>query len=461
MSFNNGTTPIAASQHSNGNSNGHANSVFDDVLETGFLLHDQGAEEAVIGSLLLDGETFAQVNRTLTPASFYSYPLRLIWQAIEALFEVGSPVDQVTVAYRLREEDQLGTVKMPYLVELANNCMAPQEITFYAGKVRRCQVQRDLIKVLAEAPQVVTGPDLQPHEMAERISDLVMGVAPKPEYLKDEQSLREALDQMIEEATGSGATRFGTGFKFIDLALGMGFERGSLSLLAGDTGLGKSTLAYQWALSWARLGKKVAFLSYEMSSVQLAKRGVAAQTAMAGRHITSALRDGTDASETVMDAVGGQSDLPITISTLPRGIKAIEGWVKRLRRDQGIDVLIVDHLQEMPSEDNAPNRALELDRVATRLKALARQEGILVLAVSQINRSSAGKKLTPAAIKDSGGISQSADNIIFIHEPDHADPGNKGTKMELTVGKNRDGRDGVSQSMKFEKHYNRFIEWRD
>ena len=103
----NGTSTPYPLQHTNGHTNGY--SVFTDTVEdVGLYIHDVDSEQAVIGALLLEGETFGQVNRMLTPASFYSERLRLIWKAIAAVWDEGSPVNTVSVAYMLQEQEQLG-----------------------------------------------------------------------------------------------------------------------------------------------------------------------------------------------------------------------------------------------------------------------------------------------------------------------------------------------------------------
>ena len=424
----------------------------------GLLPHDDDAEYAVIGSLLIDGDAFGKVSTILTPASFYSGKLRACWKAMQSLWAAGSPINQVSVAHRLKEHDALEFVTMPYLAGMLRSLPTSVHIEHYAAIVKRCYGQRKLIAVLRAADNVISDPDLETYEMAERIGDLLRDSAQRPDDLRDEHSWKLAFDQLLEEANSTSAARFMTGFEFIDAALGRGFERGCLSLLGGDTGTGKTTLALQWAVSWARLGYRVAFQSYEMSAAQLARRSLAAQTSIDGRRIMSSLRDATAAAEPIMDAVGDQSDLPIQVSQVPYDILGVEGWVRRLQRQHGIDVLVLDHIQEMPASDDAPNRALELDRVATKLKAMATRENILVLAVSQINRAAAGKKLGPAAIKDSGGISQSADNIVFMSEA-QSPPSDQRTKMDITIGKNRDGPDNVGQGVEFQKRFGRFVEW--
>ena len=424
------------------------------------LPHDDDAEYAVIGSLLIDGEAFGKVSNLLTPDSFYAGKLRACWRAMQSLWAAGSPINQVSVSHMLKEHDTLAVVTMPYLAGMLRSLPTSVHIKHYAAIVERCYGQRRLIAVLRAAEDVVFNPGLETFEMGERISDLLLDSAPRPDDLRDEHSWKLAFDQLLEEANSTSGARFMTGFEHIDAALGRGFERGCLSLLAGDTGLGKSTLALQWAVSWARLGYKVAFQSYEMSAAQLARRSLTAQTSIDGRRIMSSLRDATAAAEPIMDAVGDQSELPIQVSQVPHDILGVEGWVRRLQRQHGVDVLILDHIQEMPASDDAPNRALELDRVATKLKALATRENVLVLAVSQINRAAAGKTLTPAAIKDSGGISQSADNIIFMSEA-QSTPSDQRTKMDLSIGKNRDGPDNVTQGIEFQKRYGRFVEWQD
>ena len=440
----------------NGNTEPPAPQPFYEVFEPGLLLNDHDAEESVIGALCIDGDAFGGVSQVLTPGSFYDPRLGDCWTAMAALWAEGSAINQVTVLWKLRELDK--ALESAFITNLVMVVPTSVHLTYYADIVARHEVKRRLVEVVKTKASVVFDPNLAPYEMAEGFSDVLLEAAPRPEDVSFEWTWKASLNALLDDATASNSVRFPTGFQYIDAALGQGFERGTLSVLAADTGLGKSTLALQWALQWARLGHRVAFISYEMSPIQLARRALAAQTGIEGHGITAALKNAEPAATPIMDAIGEQSDLPLMISRSPLDSRGLDGWIRRLKRGEGVDILICDHIQEMPLADASANRAFELAEAARKFLAMAQREQILVLAVSQVNRAGAGKKLTPSAIRDSQGPAISADNIIFLEPVETPD---QRTKMRVTVGKNRDGPDDVNQSVEFEKRYNRFIEWAD
>ena len=392
----------------------------------------------------------------LTPTSFYYMPLRFCWSAIKALWDEGSPINQVSVAYRLREQEQLGLVevlredeKVSYLSELVSKCESSVYIEHYAAKVQRCAVQRDLLEVLRAADNVLLDSGLETFEMAEKVSDMLFEVAPRPDGLKDEHTWKSGFDEAYAEANSSTAARFATGFLHTDEALGKGFARGRLVVLGAESGSGKTTLLSQWSQAWARQGYRVAFQSYEMTARELVQRAWIAETNIERDGIYAAFRNADDGvTERLMDVMGRESALPINVSQVPLDARGIEGWVRRLKRSQGVDVLVVDHIQELPAAPNAPTRALELAQACSRLKTLAMREDILVVVASQVNREPGGKPLTLARLRDSGGIGNGAENVAQDQR----------TKMNLSMPKNRGGPDS-KDSVEFVKRFSRFVEW--
>lgn len=228
-------------------------------------------------------------------------------------------------------------------------------------------------------------------------------------------------------------------------------------MLGAESGSGKTTLLSQWSQAWARQGYRIAFQSYEMTARELVQRAWMSETGIERDGIYAAFRNADDAvTERLMDVMGRESDLPINVSQVPLDARGIEGWVRRQKRSQGVDVLVVDHIQELPTQPNAPTRALELAQACSRLKTLAMREDILVVVASQVNREPGGKALTLARLRDSGGIGNGADNVLFLEGAENV--ADERTKMHLSMPKNRGGPNS-KDSVEFEKRYSRFLEW--
>ena len=443
------TTSYPAQPHVNGFA------ALDGFVFEGSPPHDVEAEESVIGSLLIDGESLEKVHNDLSPQDFYTEKNRLCYKAALSIYESGGGINAVTVTHSLRSTGDLESVGgAPYLAAVVQAVPTSVFVVQYAAIVTRCAQQRALIHAVQNAADTILHPDLLPHRAAEQLSDMFMNAAPIPETETTDLRWQVAMDRLLIEANKSDGERLPTGFRDIDKALMDGIERQSFVVLAADTGVGKTTLALQWARNWAKMGKRVGFLSFEMSASQLGLRGLSAETGIPINEIMSALRHDRDGAAAIMDGIGAESSLPIHVTTRARDVVGIEGWVRRLKRRDGCDVVVIDYLQEMPGRSD--NRNLELAAAATRLKQIAVENDLVVLALSQINRVAirGGKRLTNEAIRDSHGIAQSADVVLFLQNDDEAS-----NKVKLYFGKNRFGPTHFYNNLHFDAGRARFTDW--
>ena len=417
--------------------------------------YDVQAEESVIGSLLIDGESLEKVYNGLSPQHFYTEKNRLCYKAALSIYESGGAVDAVTLIHSLRATGDLESVGgAAYLGALVQAVPTSVFVVHYAAIVTRCAQQRALQRVAANANDTIEHPDLSPHRAAEQLSDLFMNAAPVPVHEATGLTSRQAMDRLYEEASKPDGERLPTGFQYIDTALTAGFERQSLVVLGGDTGVGKTSLSLQWARNWAKMGKSVGFLSFEMSASQLGLRSLAAETGIPINTIMATLRHDRDEAAALMDGIGALSDLPIHYETQARDVAGIEGWARRLKRHHGLDAVILDYIQEIPHSDE--NRSLDLATAATRLKRIAVENDLVVLALSQVNRASlrSGKDLTNEALRDSHGLAQPADAVMFMHKTEERDD-----KLKIYFAKNRSGPADKYQYLHFDGARSTFTNW--
>ena len=423
--------------------------------------HNIAAEEAILGSILLQGS----IPATLTDfdaGDFYAERNRRVYQAFQSLAERGIAIDQVSTAVELEEHGLLeqvgGAGYMGQLVVVTPTSLHAQ---YYAAQVSRLAARRRILRVLQDSVFRALDADTEPHDAAESISDLILNAAQVPEHYKTRFTWTELLNRVMEQSAKPAGERLPTGFKPIDYSLGGGIERGSLAILAADTGMGKTTLAMQWALDWARLGKRIGVMSFEMVGEALATRAMASEANVPTLRLEDSLRNETADSDRVMDAVSAQYELDIVVDTRMRDIEGIVGWIRREHRQGGLDCVVVDHLQLLPTSDTQ-HRVAQMDALAISLKRVALELNMVVLAISQPNRaglSSNNGRLTVSALRDSHGIGANADVVMALHKPDLKDKDETRSKVVLHFAKNRFGPDGSEMAMQFDNAFSRFKPW--
>ena len=417
----------------------------------------------MIGSLLIDGESLDKIHSTLAPDDFDSERNRTCYAAALSIYNSGGAINAVTVARKLNETGDLASVGGgAYLGALVTNVPTSVAIVHYAGIVERCARQRDLLRVIEKSADTILHPELSPHAAAQQLSEMMLSTAPIPEHQQTRLTLKETMDLILENAGKQAGERFPTGFKYLDRDLGGGLERGSLAILAADTGIGKTTLATQWAMEWAQQGKTVGIMSFEMAATQLGARMIADQSNVPSLNVEMSIRNDSADTKRIMEATGALSDLPLVIETKTRDVDGIDGWIRREHRQIGLDVVVVDHLQLLPSSESE-QRVSQIDSLVQRLKRAAMDLNILVVGISQPNRANLrdNSPISLSALRDSHGVGMNADVVIGMYEPKRRgsdkDDGRK--KVTLHFAKNRFGPSDNTTSLEFDATHSRFRPW--
>ncbi|MCI0439686.1 MAG: replicative DNA helicase [Chloroflexi bacterium] len=389
--------------------------------------HDISAEESVIGSVLIDGDTLTRVAAIVKPNDFYSEKNRWCYEAFIALFERGDAINQVTVAHELALQERLeGVGGTAYLSHLVMTVPTSVHAEHYARIVQRTSIFRQLIRVGGEIASMGYQGDSDPDGALSKAEEMLFGVR-TGRGSGDFQHIREILDTYMEEsaamhgADGRHLAPVLSGFPDIDKLLGGGLQRSDMIVVAARPSLGKSTLAFNIARHAAGSGAIVGVFSLEMSSEQIGMRLVSSEAGVDSYRLRiGMLRQDEEAR--VLDAIGMLSDMPIYIDDTPiMTIVEMRAKARRLQSERGLDLLVVDYLQLINSGGRIDNRAVEMGEISRALKGLARDLDIPVLACSQLSRAVEQRpnhRPILSDLRESGSIEQDADIVAFIYRED-------------------------------------------
>jgi replicative DNA helicase len=412
-------------------------------------------EQAVLGAMLVDHRAIGRAIEFLDEGCFYHRPHALIYQAAIALFDRNQAVDQLTLAEELRRRGQLDDVGgMVYLAKLAAEVATSANIEYHARIVLEKALGRRLIETAGEVTRQAYEGTANVQELIDWTEQRVFGLSERglrEGFQPLERVMGETLEQ-IERAHNRVSTVSGvdTGFRRLN-EMTSGFQAGDLIILAARPSVGKTALALTLARNAAVDGKVgVGVFSLEMSRLQLAQRLLSAET----RVDLHRLRSGRLTEEDwlhVTRSIGRLAQAPVYIDDTP-GISVLEARAKarRLRREHGIGLVVIDYLQLMSAHERTDSREQEISRISRGLKAMAKELGVPVLALSQLSRaveSRTDRRPQLSDLRESGSIEQDADVVMFIYRPDlYGIKGENGASLEgiaeVIIGKQRNGPTG-------------------
>ena len=392
------------------------------------LPHDPDAEEAVIGSILIDGQAVTTVSSFLRASDFYLARSRWCFEACLALFDRGEAINQVTLAHELSLRERLEEIGgTAYLAHLVGAVPTSVHIEHYARIVQRESVMRQLISAAGEIASIGYESAADTETALSKAEELLFGVR-SGRGARDFVHIRDILDIHMEEtatldlADDRHLVPIPTGYADFDKLLGNGFQRADLIVLAARPSLGKSTLAFNIARHAAGQGARVGIFSLEMSAEQIAIRLLSGEANVDSHRLRLGMVSEAE-HRRELDAIGLLSELPIYIDDTPiQGVVEMRGKARRLQIERGLDLLIVDYLQLMSSgRGRIDNRVQEMGEFSRSLKGMARDMGVPVLACSQLSRA---PELRPSHrpilsdLRESGSIEQDADVVSFIFRED-------------------------------------------
>ncbi len=446
------------------------------------------AEQAVIGSILVTNEIFDEVNTIISNINFYDPMHQKIFDAIENMIYKGMLANPITLKnYFENEKDELNVPE--YLVKITKFSTSVRQAIEYSKIIYDMFVRRELIKISEKIIDDAKENELETNgqNIIENSEKLLYDLAEKGSFSSSLIKFDDAMKQTIEMASAAyknegGIVGVPTGLRDLDDRLG-GLHQSDLVIIAGRPSMGKTSLATNIAFNAAQKiqesGAKssVAFFSLEMSSEQLSTRIISEQARIGSNDIRRG-RISNEQFDQFLETSKNISELPLFIDETPAiSIAAMSNRARRIKRLHGLDLIVVDYIQLMRgSLNNKDGRVQEISQITQGLKAIAKELGVPVLALSQLSRQVEQRddhKPQLSDLRESGSIEQDADVVMFVYregyylqrkEPreatvEHAEWQAKMNEVahlaEIIIGKQRHGPIG-KVTLEFEERFTKF-----
>ena len=407
-------------------------------------------EAAVLGALMLEKEAFTEVCDLLRPESFYEPKHAKVYEAIQSLGLAQDPIDLMTVTNRLRQTDDLDSVGGPaFLASLSMNVASAAHIVFHAHIVAQKYLARELISFASKVENSAFDESNDIDDVMQEAERTLFDITQKnlkKDVVQIDPVLNAAIDQMRAAGhNSSGLSGVSTGFRDLD-KLTSGWQASDLIIIAARPAMGKTAFVLSMALNVAMHNDPVAVFSLEMSNIQLVNRLISNACELPGEKIKSGALSQSDWGR-LTTRISRLQGLPLFVDdTSGLSIMELSTKARRLVREHGIKLIVIDYLQLMTAGIKLGSREQE---------------------VSTISRTRGNKDKRPqlSDLRESGAIEQDADIVCFIHRPEYylrsaqdSDGKDIRGRAEFIVAKHRNGRvDTVP--MRFRNEYVRFENW--
>ncbi len=406
--------------------------------------HNLEAEQALLGAILINNDAFDRVSDFLKSEHFIEEIHRRIFEIAGSMIRAGKLATPITLKSFLGEHDVGGMTVPQYLARLASEATTIINAYDYGRGIYDLAVRRELISVGEDMVNVAFDApvDSTPRDQIEEAERRLYGLAETGRYGGGFERFADALKTAVDMAARAyerdgSLSGIASGLRDLDLKMG-GLQHSDLVILAGRPGMGKTALATNIAFNIARAyegrtrpdgametvnGGIVGFFSLEMSSEQLATRIIAEQSGVASYKIRRG--DITEADfRRLADVVAEMQQIPLYIDqTGGISIAQLSARARRLKRQRGLDLLVIDYLQLLSgSKTKGDNRVQELTEITTGLKALAKELKVPILALSQLSRQVEqrdDKRPQLSDLRESGSIEQDADVVMFVYREEY------------------------------------------
>ena len=411
------------------------------------------SERALLGSLLLKPDAIHDVSDLIRADSFYAEKHRHIFECMRDLTERGDPIDMLSLGERLNAKGLLERCGgRAYIAELASAAPTPGNYAHYAELVSKKHIMRSLIDVAHEITEHAydeSGDTATVLDHAEKSIYAIGNASATHKFIAIKDKVDDAWERIETLSKNEGGIRgVPTGFPDLD-SLTSGLHKSDLIILAARPSMGKTSFALDIARNAAvKHDVPVGIFSLEMSSEQLVDRMLSAESFInSWKMRTGAIRAEEDFGK-IRDALETLSKAPIYIDDKPaQNILSMRAVARRLKRERGIGLIIVDYLQLMaPTNTKASDSMVQqVTEISRSLKQLAREIEVPVIALSQLSRAveQRGGKPRLSDLRDSGSIEQDADVVMFIHREDKMNKDSDRPNIaEILIEKHRNGPTG-------------------
>lgn len=413
-------------------------------------------EEAVLGAMLIDNTAVNIVIDILSPQSFYKEENQIIYKVIKDLFGNSQPIDILTVANQLRQQDLLESIGGDYyLVQLSQKVSSSAHSEFHARIIVQKHIQREMIRVGSDMVNKAFDETTDVFELLDESEQLLFEVAHgniTKNYETAQDLIKEAIHRIEEISKREGLSGVPSGFTKIDRVTS-GWQPSDLVILAARPGMGKTAFVLSMARNMAIDHERpVAVFSLEMSSVQLITRLISSETALSSEKLRKGNLDQHEWQQ-LMAKVKKLEKAPLFIDDTPAlSIFDLRAKCRRLAATNNIQLIIIDYLQLMTvggSGKGNGNREQEISTISRSLKSIAKELNVPVIALSQLSRAvetrGGNKRPLLSDLRESGAIEQDADIVSFIYRPEYyeMDQWEDGTpcagQAEFIIAKHRNG----------------------
>ena len=413
--------------------------------------HDLDAEQSVLGSILIDSRCVTDVIGLVQPEDFYLQQNREIFEVIYSMFNYSQPIDPVTVLDKMREAGVYHDNSRDYIMQLMEITPTAANAVRYANIVREKAMLRSLSQAGVDITQMVQEQVGTPAEMLESAEKKIYSLrkGDRQDSLEHIGTiLHKVYDRLNELAQSDSAIPgLSTGLRDLDSKIN-GLNKGNLLLVAARPAMGKTTFALNMALNVAKKYKKtVAFFSLEMSREELAMRLLSSESFVDSQKMaTGKLTEEEWVKIGMASSALSQTDIRVDDNG---GITVAEMNAK-LRRLDNLGLVVIDYLQLMQGSGYGKgneNRVQVVSDISRSLKVMAKELGVPVICLSQLNRAAEGrsdKRPVLSDLRESGSIEQDADCVMMLYRDDYYNPNTEEKNVaECIVAKNRHGEIGT------------------
>jgi len=427
--------------------------------------HNIDAEQSVLGAMILDKESINTAIETIRAEDFYKDANAEIYKSMIDLYNKNEPVDLVTLSEELKRRGNLDNIGgITYLANLSSGVATTSNISYYCKIVEEKSILRKLIKssdeIMLRAYEDSEDVNIIMEKAEKNIFDITQG-AEREGFTPIDEVLLDSFAKIEEMAAGGGGlTGLATGFIDLDNSLS-GLQGSDLILLAARPSMGKTALGLNIATNVAlKEDASVGVFSLEMSKEQLVQRMIASTAHVDLQKIISGRLE-EDEWLQIINSMGPLSQADVFIDDTA-GISLMEMTAKarRLKLEKGLDLIVIDYLQLMQMEGFNENRQQEISAISRGLKALAREIGCPIIALSQLSRAPelrTDHRPILSDLRESGAIEQDADVVLFLYRDEyyHEDSEKKNIG-ELIISKHRNGPTG-SIELVWKKEFTKFL----
>ncbi|MBQ6278273.1 MAG: replicative DNA helicase [Muribaculaceae bacterium] len=441
---------------------------------------DVAIEEAVLGALMLEKDAYSIVSDLLKPECFYDHSNQLIYEAIVSLGVKQRPIDMLTVTEQLRLDGNLDEAGGPVRIsELTGRVSSAANVEYHARIVAQKYLARELISFSSNISTLAFDDSIDVYDLMQEAEGKLFDLSKntlKRDVVQIDPIINEAIKK-IQDASNrkSGLSGLATGYHDLDKVTS-GWQNSDLIIIAARPAMGKTALVLSMAKNMAvDFNTPVAIFSLEMSNVQLVNRLISNVCEVRGEQIKSGQLSDQE-WKILMSRVKQLYSSPIYVDDTPSlSIFELRTKARRLVREHGVKIIIIDYLQLMNATGmKFGSREQEVSTISRSLKQLAKELDIPIIALSQLNRSveqrgddKRGKRPQLSDLRESGAIEQDADIVCFIHRPEYYTKSavdSEGTSIqglaEFIIAKHRSGATDTVK-MKFVSRFARFENWDD